>query len=196
MKTLWTGVCPCSIFREGEYHFRIITRRERGAAIVLSHGEDIFKTFSKCGRLGALQLPRPQATERESNRREVGVKGLAGDWNHLYTPNAGHRAVVLGRGSAGGGEGFTRGASNAVHCHVCLARLVDLHQSKRTRLQHSYYKGCWAWALQTTAFLCLGYALGPVFDLELHTRAKRVQSIDASVCKPVYKSNWRERESG
>lgn len=79
MKTLWTGVCPCSIFREREYHFRIITRRERGAAIVLSHGEDIFKTFSKCGRLGALQLPRPQATERESNRREVGVKGLAGD---------------------------------------------------------------------------------------------------------------------
>lgn len=84
--------------------------------------------------------PASQATERESNRREVGVKGLAGDWNHLYTPNAGHQAVVLGRGSGGGGEGFARGASTAVHCHVSLARLVDLHQSKRMRLQHSYYK--------------------------------------------------------
>lgn len=28
MKTLWTGVCPCSIFREGGIT-RIITRRER-----------------------------------------------------------------------------------------------------------------------------------------------------------------------
>lgn len=73
-----------------------------------------------------------------------------------------------------GGEGFECGASTEAHCHISLARPVDLHQSKRTRLPHSYYKrGAGHGLFRRQPLLCLGYPLGPVFDLELHTRAKR-----------------------
>lgn len=73
-------------------------------------GKTFLKHFQNVADWGHSSFPGPKLL-RESNRREVGVKGLAGAWNHLYTPNAGHQAVVLRRGSAGGGEGFTRRAS-------------------------------------------------------------------------------------
>lgn len=60
-----------------------------------------------------------------------------------------------------------------------LARLVDLHQSKRVRpgelgLQCSDRKrGAVPGFFQTPAFPHLVFALGSVLDLELHTRARR-----------------------
>ena len=47
----WTGECPFSIYREGDIHFIVTARRERGrAATVLSCREERKSIFPKCGR--------------------------------------------------------------------------------------------------------------------------------------------------
>lgn len=44
----WTGECPFSIYREGDIHFIVTARRERGrAATVLSCREEKEINFSK-----------------------------------------------------------------------------------------------------------------------------------------------------
>lgn len=79
MKTLWTGVCPRSIFREGDITLGSLPGKREEQQLSCLMGKAFLKHFQNVADWGHSSFPSPRLLRESQVEGRVGVKGLAGD---------------------------------------------------------------------------------------------------------------------